>query len=342
MISSVSRVLICCLVLVACSQNLEEAQLDRFTGVTMGTGYTVKVVDIPDNLEPKTLESDIVQILDEVNDRMSTYRKDSELSKFNATKVTDWVLASSELVLVVAEALRVSELTGGAFDVTVAPLVNLWGFGANINANRVPSEQEINAGLAKVGYRHLHTKHSPPSLKKDREDLDIDLSAIAKGYAVDRVAGHFESLGIGNYMVEVGGEIRARGLNAKGLPWKIAIERPSPEIRAIYATINLTDHSVATSGDYRNYFEEKGQRFSHTLDPRTGKPIDHSLASVTVISSTAMHADAMATALMVRGLQSGYQLAESERLAAFFIHKTASGFAEKSTTAFKQYIDGEN
>ena len=183
---------------------------------------------------------------------------------------------------------------------------------------------------------------SPPALKKDLEDLNVDLSAIAKGYAVDELAAHIESLGISNYMVEIGGEIRAHGHNAKGLPWKIAIERPSPETRAIYATINLTDHGVATSGDYRNYFEEKGRRFSHTLDPRTGKPIDHGLASVTVISSTAMLADAMATALMARGLQSGYQLAESEKLAAFFIHSVPNGFAEKYTTVFKQYLADED
>ena len=307
----------------------------------MGTRYTIKVVDLPGNVEPKVLESDIVRILDDVNDRMSTYRNNSELSKFNATKIKDWIPASPELALVVAEALRVSRLTDGAFDVTVAPLVDLWGFGPSIHPDRIPSEREIKAGLARVGYQYLHARQSPPALKKDLEDLDVDLSAIAKGYAVDNVAAHFESLGIGNYMVEVGGEIRAQGHNAKGLPWKIAIERPSPETRAIYATINLTDQSVATSGDYRNYFEAKGQRFSHTLDPRTGKPIDHSLASVTVISSTAMYADAMATALTVRGLQSGYQLAEQEKLAAFFIQKTPHGFAEKTTTAFKKYmVDG--
>ncbi len=325
---------ISCLVLAACDRDLAQDKVLRFTGATMGTHYTVKVMDLPAGVEEQALSADIATILEDVYERMSTYRNDSELSRFNASETTDWVAASPELVFVVDAALRVSRLTGGAFDITVGPLVNLWGFGPTPRPAEAPPEQQIREGLAKVGSQHLHTRLSPPAIKKDRGDIYIDLSAIAKGYAVDRVAERLDALGIVNYLVEVGGELRGKGHNAQGAPWKIAIERPAPETRAVFKVISLQDQGAATSGDYRNYFEQDGQRFSHTLDPRTGKPIVHRLASVTVLSSTAMHADAMATALMVLGPEAGFKLAQQEKLAVFFITKTANGFTERSTAAF--------
>lgn len=304
----------------------------------MGTLYTVKVVDPPRGADPEALRSGIDGILQQVDARMSTYRPDSELSRFNAARSRDWIGISRELLTVLREAQRVSELTGGAFDVTVGPLVNLWGFGPGGGADVLPSNDAIQAALARVGYRHLHLRDAPPAFRKDPPELYVDLSAIAKGYAVDRVAEFLASQGIGDYMVEVGGEVRARGRNARGTAWRIAIERPSATRRAVQLVVALDDAGIATSGDYRNYFERDGRRYSHTIDPATGRPITHALASVTVIAPSTMHADALATGLMVLGPHKGYELAEHLGLAALFIIKTQDGFTQRGTPAFAPYV----
>jgi thiamine biosynthesis lipoprotein len=303
----------------------------------MGTLYTVKIVDPPRSVDPQALRAGIDRLLRQVDTRMSTYMPDSELSRFNAARTGDWIAVSPGLVTVLKEALRVSEATGGAFDVTVGPLVNLWGFGPGGGADELPSDGALQAALARVGYRHLHLRDSPPAVSKDRPDLYVDLSAIAKGYAVDRVTEYLASQDMENYMVEVGGEVRARGHNARGTRWRIAIERPSAHGRAVQLIVALDDAGVATSGDYRNYFERDGYRYSHTIDPTTGRPITHTLASVTVIAPSTMHADALATGLMVLGPQKGYALAGRLGLAAFFILKIEDGFRERTTPAFIPY-----
>jgi thiamine biosynthesis lipoprotein len=307
----------------------------------MGTLYTVKVVDPPRSVEPQDLRAGVEGVLRQVDTRMSTYRQDSELSRLNAARTTEWITASPELVTVLKEALWVSEATGGAFDVTVGPLVNLWGFGPGGGADKVPPEGAIQAALARVGYRRLHVRSSPPAVRKDRPDVYVDLSAIAKGYAVDRVADYLQSRGTENYMVEVGGEIHARGYNARATAWRIAIERPSAKARAVQLIVALDDAGVATSGDYRNYFERDGHRYSHTIDPTTGRPITHALASVTVIAPSTMHADALATGLMVLGPEKGYALAQRLGLAAFIVVKAEDGFRERTTPAFAPYRSGE-
>lgn len=304
----------------------------------MGTTYTVKAIQVPAEVDDSDLQPAVEQILEEINRQMSTYDRHSELSRFNDNQTTDWVTVSPALLTVIEEALRVSGLTGGAFDVTVGPLVNLWGFGPTMTEDDIPADEEITSARARVGYRHIHTQHSPSALKKDRADIAIDLSAIAKGYAVDQVAEYLESLAIANYLVEIGGELKAKGRNPQDQAWKIAIEEPTPGKRAIKRIIQITEGGLATSGDYRNFFEKDGHRYSHTLDPRTGRPVQHKLASVTVVSETAMQADAMATALLVLGPEAGYALAQREELAAFFIVINDDGFAEKSTPKFKQYL----
>ncbi len=304
----------------------------------MGTTYTVKVADAPTDLSQDQLQAAIERVLEKVNDQMSTYRADSELSKLNSNSSTQWIDSSADLLTVVEEALRVSRLTDGAFDITVGPLVNLWGFGPDKQENQVPTQQQITAAMSRVGYTKMSTRRSPPAIRKTRRDIYIDLSAIAKGYGVDKIAEHLESLGVHNYLVEIGGDLRAKGHNAEGTPWKIGIEKPVPEQRAVQLIIQLQDQGMATSGDYRNFFEKDGQRFSHTINPRNGMPITHNLASVTVLSPTAMGADAMATALLVMGPETGYMLAKRERLAAYFINRTADGFVDRSTLQFKQSI----
>lgn len=324
--------------LISCSKDSPSDQLLRFSGSTMGTTYTVKVADAPTDLSQDQLQAAIERVLEKVNDQMSTYRADSELSKLNSNSSTQWIDSSADLLTVVEEALRVSRLTDGAFDITVGPLVNLWGFGPGKQENQVPTQQQITDAMSRVGYTKMSTRRSPPAIRKTRRDIYIDLSAIAKGYGVDKIAEHLESLGVHNYLVEIGGDLRAKGHNAEGTPWKIGIEKPVPEQRAVQLIIQLQDQGMATSGDYRNFFEKDGQRFSHTINPRNGMPITHNLASVTVLSPTAMGADAMATALLVMGPETGYMLAKRERLAAYFINRTADGFVDRSTLQFKQSI----
>ncbi len=274
-------------------------------GPTMGTRYSVKVVDLPAALGEAALRAGVERVLEAVNASLSTYRPDSELSRFNRSPDTGWVPASADLLRVVTEAQRVSRLTGGAFDVTVGPLVNLWGFGPGRGEDRVPAEAEVAAARARVGYARLEVRDLPPAVRKAIPDLYVDLSAIAKGYGVDRVSEYLEAQGVARYLVEVGGEVRGRGSNARGTPWKVAVERPAEGERAAYAVVDVDGVGVATSGDYRNYFEQDGRRYSHTIDPATGRPITHALASVTVVSDTCMTADALATGLNVLGPEAG-------------------------------------
>lgn len=289
------------------------------TGPTMGTTYTVKVCG--DKLPAvNTLKTQIHQTLGDVNRRMSTYIEDSEISRFNAYDGTDWFNVSQETALVVAKALEVSRRTGGAFDPTVGPLVRLWSFGPGHHElehrkiNQKPSDAEIDVALAKIGYEKLAVRRDPPALRKTEPHVELDLSGIAKGYAVDQVAELLDRLGIKNYMVEVGGEVRTQGVNSEGHPWRIAIEKPDTGGRSIQQVIELRDGAMATSGDYRNYFEVDGIRYSHLLDPTTGRPIRHRLASVSVRRPTCMEADALATGMIVLGPEKAEKLAHKEGL----------------------------
>ncbi|ADJ29573.1 FAD:protein FMN transferase [Nitrosococcus watsonii] len=323
-----------CLVVTACTESAEEDRLTWLSGATMGTGYSVKITDLPAGIDPKILDRNIARLLEEINGLMSTYQADSELSRFNRNKRTDWISVSAEIVKVLEEAQGISRLSKGALDVTVGPLVNLWGFGPGFYTNEVPSRREMEAEKERVGFKQLQIRHSPPAVRKKRGDIYVDLSAIAKGYGVDRIAEFLEAQGIYNYLVDIGGEERIKGHGPKGTPWRIAIERPVAGERRVQRILELDSGAVATSGNYRNYFEQDGKRYSHTLDPRTGWPITHQLASVTVVNATAMRADALATALLVLGPEQGLRLAEQEQIAALFIIKTPEGFRERATRSF--------
>ena len=304
-----------------------------FGGATMGTTYTITIGALPAGVALSVLRDDVESILERIDDRMSTYDDGSEVSRFNATRTVDWFDVSRETTTVVAEALEVSALTGGAFDVTVGPLVGLWGFGATDRAPHVPSDAEIAATLQRVGYRRLHVRTEPPALRKTHPDLEIDLSAIAKGYAVDAVAEHLAAAPISAFLVEVGGEMRARGRHPRGTSWRIGIETPVPGQRSVHRVLHLEDRALATSGDYREFFEVDGQRFSHTIDPRTGRPVDHELASVSVLDASSMRADALATGLTVLGPERALALAKQEGLAVLFILRDGAGFREEWTPA---------
>jgi thiamine biosynthesis lipoprotein len=309
-----------------------------FAGETEGTTFHIKASKLPANLTADQLQSQIRVLLDKIDGTMSTYKKDSELSRFNQNPSTNWQPVSAELFTVIQEAQKISEFSGGAFDITVGGLVNIWGFGPDPAKFTAPPDALIKEKLSKIGYKHLSLQDKPLAIKKAVPDLYVDLSAIAKGYAVDRVGLLLEQVGIMDYMVEIGGEVRVKGKNIENQPWQIAIEKPTANKIMVQRVIPLTNIGMATSGDYRNFFEVDGVRFSHTIDPRTGRPISHKLASISVLAATTMEADAMATALNVLGPDEGYKLAEQHKIPALFIIKSADGFEEKSTTAFLSYM----
>jgi len=309
-------------------------------GTTMGTSWSVQVPHPPQRLDQADLYERISAELEAVNERMSTYQTDSELSRFNAAETTDWLPVSAELVRLVDTATAVSTLTDGAFDITVGPLVNLWGFGPEVKADQLPVQADIDAALARVGWDLLETRSDPPALRKAQPDLYVDLSAIAKGYGVDRMAAVLEGAGITDYLVEIGGELRGRGHNADGEPWRIAIERPDPERRAVLRVVALTDLGMATSGDYRNFFKLDGKRYSHTIDPATGRPVAHQLASVTVLAERCAEADAWATALLVLGPARGMTLANDRGLIALFVERFGDELRLTESTAFAGMAGG--
>jgi len=324
------------LLLAAASCGAAEERLTRLAGATMGTTWAVQVVDLPPALDRGRLEADVAAVLRGIEARMSTWDAASELSRFNAADSTDWFAVSADTRAVVAEALRVSRVTGGAFDVTVGPLVELWGFGpgGREGPRRRPEPEAVQAALERVGWRWLETRADPPALRKRRPGLRVDLSAIAKGFAVDAVADRLASAGPTDFLVEVGGELRARGRNLDGTPWRLAVERPRSAEPAPPCLLELADGAVATSGDYRNAFEQDGVRYAHVIDPRTGRPAESRVAAATVVAPTAMEADAFATALLVLPPDEGLRLAEREGLAARLLVRDDAGWVEHRTPRF--------
>jgi len=309
-------------------------------GHTMGTTYNIKVVATPEQIELLKLQDKIDAVLKQVNQEMSTYIPDSEISLFNKSNSGTVFEVSNGFSRVLKESIRLGELSNGKLDITVGPLVNLWGFGPEQRPEKVPSESELISAQARVGLKNLHLIGN--QLSKDIPNLYVDLSTTAKGYGVDVVAELIENNGIMNYLVEIGGEMRLKGFKHTGELWAIAIEKPildlSGEQRSVHQIVIPKNNAVATSGDYRNYFEAEGQRFSHIIDPATGKPISHNLVSVTVVHPSSMTADGLSTTLMVMGVEQGMAFAIKNNLAALFIYKTDHGFGEQFTVEFGQYL----
>lgn len=305
-------------------------------GQTMGTTYTVKIVGGGEG-EKEGLAKAVRAALEGVDERMSTYKKSSELMKFNAAPTATDFPASPELVAILRDAKAISEATQGGFDVTVGPFVNAYGFGPNKD-EKVPTDEELATLRERVGYPKIQISADGKTLRKSHDGMFVDLSSIAKGYGVDRAAEAIEAAGFKNYLVEVGGEVRTLGLNANGVPWKLGIETPvlGEGARRVKRTLGLSGQSLATSGDYRNYYEKDGIRISHTIDARTGRPIRHKAASVSVVHSNCTLADAWATALNVLGAEEGMKIAEEQKLAVLFIVRKGEEFVEIESSAFKQ------
>lgn len=327
----------------ASQQQSTELLAATLTGTTMGTSYTIKLVAPRDAKDPgfKTLKGTIDARLKEVNAVMSTWDPKSELSLFNKNAVTKPVAVSAELARVVKESLALSRLSDGAFDVTVGPAVNAWGFGPRKKGadKALPGPKELAALSQIVGYRKLVLKEGQKesTLKKAHGKVYVDLSAIAKGYGVDEVAKILDGRQISRYMVEIGGEMRVSGLNGQDRPWQVGIEKPSPDSKGEVARIvPLTNMAVATSGSYRNFIKKGGKQYSHTIDPKTLRPVRHNIVSVTVFHPSAMLADGLATALMALGQDKGLELARRERIPAYFIVKTTEGFQTMGTAMFSK------
>lgn len=315
-----------------------EQEIWEIAGPVFGTEYHIKVVLTEDPEQLDTLATGITSVLESVDASMSTWREDSELSRFNSTEdQSRWFEISPQLYQVLTAAREVSELSDGAFDITVGPVVNLWGFGPEARPEQVPEAALLQQRLDGIGYEKLELRAEPPAVRADIKQY-LDLSAIAKGYAVDAVAEYLLATGIEAYLVEIGGEVRVSGRKPGDEAWRLAIEEPVPGRREVNRVVALDSQAMATSGDYRNYYESAGQRFSHTIDPESGKPIAHNLASVTVIADTTMGADALATAFNVMGYERANELAIRKNMAVYFIIRQENGFEAHYTPAFSSYL----
>ena len=320
-----------------CSEPLREAPI-TLKGQIFGTYYQVILAKPMTRDQVADIEAGILDELEAVDASMSTYRDDSELSTFNRSPVGEWQPLSPELMQVLEISRRVSQASDGAFDITVGGLVNLWSFGPEARPEKVPPEDQLQERLAQIGPDKVELDIDAGRARR-LSDVYVDLSAVAKGFGVDQVGDYLEEQGIENFLVDIGGELVLRGhRDDDGDPWRVGVEVPDEHRQVAQYVLALTDMSVATSGDYRNYFEEDGKRYSHTIDPRTGRPVEHALASVTVLGETTAYADAWATALSVLGPRASLETARREGLAVLTLEREGEGWISRASPAFAERV----
>lgn len=316
--------------------------LTALEGKTMGTCYSVKISgNLPE--DKKHLQQEINTLLERANNDISIYREESILSRFNRYQWSDPQPISSGMADIILVAQRIGRATGNTMDITVGPLVNLWGFGPQKRPTTIPTQAQIDGARQRVGLQHLTlTSNSEGEwLKKDLPSLYVDLSTLGEGYGADLLAQLMIRKGITNYLVSVGGAISSSGVNGQGMPWRVAIQKPTDQENAVQAVVDLQGYSISTSGSYRNYFEQDGKRYSHVIDPRTGYPINHMLVSATVIAKTALEAEGWDTGLMVLGAEKALKVAEQHGLAVYLIAETNNGFEAVMTSQFKAFCKKE-
>jgi thiamine biosynthesis lipoprotein len=307
------------------------------SGETMGSAWTVKVAgELP--LPASELQAGIQARFEAVNQALSTWRADSALSRFNAARTSGWQDVDSELAVVMAYALGLAKDSAGAYDVTVGPLVNLWGFGPDPATFRVPPAAAIEQAKSRVGWHRVEVDVAGRRARKPAE-VYVDLSSLGKGRGVDRVAEYLDEQGVAHYLIDLSGKLRARGRNAAGVPWRVAVERPGADVDASgpaleSIVITLNDSSVATAGDYRRHFESGGRHYSHIIDPRTGSPVTHATVSATALASSCMAADAWATVFMAMEPRDALELAEQRRVAALLIGRADAGFSTMASSSW--------
>ena len=311
--------------------------MESFGGPTMGSTYSIKYVRHAGMPEATQVRSEVEGVLGEVDRQLSTYRNDSDIERFNALPANSCQKMPGSVLELVRTGEQLSAQSEGSYDLTVEPLMNLWGFGPQGREEKVPDAAALAEVMQRVGHQHLHI--SGDQLCKDAA-VEVDFNSIAAGYAVDTIAARLEAMGIHDYLAEATGELKASGRKADGSPWRIALEEPRDDRQVAERVIVVDGYGLSTSGDYRNYFEQDGQRFSHTFDARTGAPVSHTLASVTVIHPSALMADGLSTLLLILGPERGWDYAEKHDIGAFFVIRADTGFVTRSSPAFER-ISGE-
>jgi FAD:protein FMN transferase len=339
-VSFMAAMVIAAVALTGCSENDRPLESPvRFEGDIFGTFYQVTITDPLTQGEARALEEGFLAELESVDHAMSTYRDDSELIAFNESPLEEWQPLSNELIEVLAISQSVAEASRGAFDITIGDVVNLWSFGPGARPEEVPTNEALAEQLAAVGFDAVEVDTQQMQARRTR-DVFVDLSAVAKGHGTDRVAAYLDQQGIEHYLVNLGGDLIAKGLRdeEEQTPWRIGIEVPEDGQPRAQHIIPLESMSVATSGDYRNYFEVEGERFSHTIDPRTGRPVTHQLASVSVFHPSNAWADAWATALLVVGEESAMQMAVENNLKVLLLIRNGEEWQSLASPEFVNYF----
>jgi len=307
--------------------------LESFGGPTMGSTYSIQYVRTPGVPDAAEVQRQVESILGEVDQQMSTYRSDSDIERFNDLPANNCQAMPEPILQLVRTGEQLSQASDGAFDLTVEPLMNLWGFGPQAREIKIPDAAALERTRQRVGHQNLHIQGR--QLCKDAA-VEVDFNSIAAGYAVDRIAAQLTQLGIHSFLAEATGELKAVGHKPDGSAWRVALEEPRDDQQIAERIIAVDGFGVSTSGDYRNYFQQDGRRYSHTLDARTGAPITHQLASVTVLAPSALMADGLSTLLLILGPEQGWEYAEKHQVAAFFVMREGTGFVTRSNKAFEQ------
>ena len=323
------------LLIFSCSQ--EKNYNAKIKGNTMGTYYFIEVIDVPVELKIKNIELEIKNTLKKANKILSNWDKDSEISIINKTDKTTAIKISDELNEVFKTAKEINAKSNGFFDLTLDPIIELWGFGYKSKQMQIiPKDNQIKNILSLIGQKSfLKMNFDNNELIKKNKDIKINLSSIGKGYGIDLIGKKLDQLGINNYIINIGGDILTKGYNSKKENWVIGIENPNLKEKLIKEIVNLTNKGLATSGDYKNFFTKDGKRYSHIINPKTGKPIKHSTKSVTVIHENSMKADGWATAFLALGSLEGLKIADKEKIAVLFIDEIDNKLIKFKSSAFK-------
>jgi len=312
--------------------------MESFGGPTMGSTYSIKYVRRAGLPAAADVRVEVEKILADIDRQLSTYRSDSDIERFNDLPANRCQKMPASILKLIRVGEQLSEQSEGSYDLTVEPLLNLWGFGPQGREEKVPAEQALAQARQRVGYQHLRIEGD--QLCKDAA-VEVDFNSIAAGYAVDTIAARLEALGIHDYLAEATGELKAAGKKLDGSPWRIALEEPRDDQQVAERIVAVDGFGLSTSGDYRNYFEQGGRRYSHTFDARTGAPVSNTLASVTVIHPSALMADGLSTLLLILGPERGWDYAEKHDIGAFFVIRADTGFVTRTSHAFERVTGGK-
>ncbi|WP_317658947.1 FAD:protein FMN transferase [Pseudomonas sp. KU43P] len=323
------------MLLTACHQG---STLERLGGPTMGSSYSIQYVREPGGPAPAQVQAAVETILQGIDQHYSTYRGDSTVSQFNQLPANQCLALPADMLELVTLGQHLAEQSEGAFDLTVEPLLDLWGFGPQARHEQVPDPKALALARQRVGYRHLH--FDGQTLCKDAP-VELDFNSIAAGHAVDLIAERLRAMDVASFVAEVTGELKAVGSKPDGSPWRIALELPREDLQIARQVIPVNGVALSTSGDYRHYFEENGRRYSHTFDARLGRPVEHDLAAVTVLDASALQADGYSTLLLILGPVQGWDFAVAHDLAAVLVTRVTGGFVSRATPAFERAVKGE-